>query len=156
MLCDDKAGNHFAKLSDGTGTFKQDLGKYKTGWCSTPISTTQWADINGDGKADMICDDTAGSHWAMLSNGDGSFSRDVGKFKEGWCSHSGSYTQWADFNGDGKYDMMCDDSQGSHWSILTAVGSAEFALGEDLGKFKEGWCGHEGARTSWADVNGDG
>jgi hypothetical protein len=61
----------------------------------------------------------------MISNGDGTFSSDVGKFKEGWCSHSGSYTQWADFNGDGKMDMMCDDSQGSHWSILTAVGGPQ-------------------------------
>lgn len=32
-------------------------------WCKNGI--TQWADINGDGKADMICDYKDGQHWAQ-------------------------------------------------------------------------------------------
>jgi hypothetical protein len=63
MLCDDSEGSHWAKLSDGNGGFKQDLGKYKTGWCGHPGARTSWADVNGDGKDDIICDDSEGSHW---------------------------------------------------------------------------------------------
>jgi hypothetical protein len=38
-----------------------------TGWCSGSGRTT-WADIDGDGKADIICDDTrGGKHWAKIS-----------------------------------------------------------------------------------------
>lgn len=40
------------------------------GWCNSderPGSYLQWADINGDGKPDMICDDSSGNHWAQLS-----------------------------------------------------------------------------------------
>jgi hypothetical protein len=52
-----RATNVFFKLG-------KNLGKYKSGWCSHPGSTTSWADIDGDGKDDMICDDTKGNHWA--------------------------------------------------------------------------------------------
>ena len=37
-------------------------------WCDHPSATTNWADINGDGKVDMLCDDhEARSHARALS-----------------------------------------------------------------------------------------
>ena len=65
MLCDDNKGNHWAMLSMGDGRFK-DAGAYKTGWCLTSGMTTSHYDFNGDGKADLLCDDIHGSHWAIL------------------------------------------------------------------------------------------
>jgi hypothetical protein len=127
-----------------------DLGQVKTGWCSHAGSNTSWADVNGDGKADMLCDDAKGSHWILLSRGNGKFT-DLGQVKTGWCGHAGSKTSWADVNGDRKADMLCDDTKGSHW-ILLSHGNGKFT---DLGQVKTGWCGHAGSKTSWADVNGD-
>lgn len=49
-------------------------------WCGHSGSYTNWADINGDGNADMICDDSQGKHRIQLSNGDGTF-KDLGKVK---------------------------------------------------------------------------
>lgn len=61
MICDDADGNHSALLSTGDGTFKREVVEFMTGWCGENVATgsyTQWADLNGDGKADMLCDDT--------------------------------------------------------------------------------------------------
>jgi hypothetical protein len=96
-------------LSNGDGKFK-DLGKIQTTWCSHEGSYTQWADIDGDGNADMLCDDSAGNHWAKLSEGNGKFKKDLGQYKTGWCGHPGATTKWYDIDGDDKADMICDDT----------------------------------------------
>lgn len=71
----------------------------------------------------MLCDDTKGNHWGLLSRGDGKFIKDLGRYKTGFCGHSGSYTLWADLDGDGRADMNCDDTKGKHWTLLMASGS---------------------------------
>ena len=49
------------------GKFYWGPGKhYLSKWCGHKGAKTQWADVNGDGKADIICDDTAGRHWIRL------------------------------------------------------------------------------------------
>jgi hypothetical protein len=108
---------------------------------------TSWADINGDGKSDMLCDDSKGNHWGILiatstTEGESTtktttttttknvsnvgrgkatsvffkLGKNLGKYKTGWCRHSGSTTTWADIDGDGKDDMICDDTKGNHWA----------------------------------------
>lgn len=151
MLCDDNRGNHWIKLGLGNGKFR-DLGLKLRGWCVHGGSYTQWADSNGDGKADMHCDDAAGRHWINISNGNGTFRDLNGPVVSGWCSHAGSHTSWADINGDGKADMLCDDNKGNHWAKLSN-GGRNFI---DLGLFKTGWCVHPGSYTQWADTSGDG
>jgi len=153
IICDDSKGNHWAMLSNGDGKFKKNFGKYKTGWCSHPGSKTNYADIDGDGKADMLCDDSKGNHWAMLSNGDGKFKKNLGRYKGGWCSHANSMTQWADIDGDGKADIICDDLNGNHWAMLSN-GDGKFK--KNLGKFMTGWCKGSGSKVNWADIDGDG
>lgn len=102
----------------------------------------------------MICDDTAGRHWARLMNGNRGVKRDLGFMHNmnGWCRHAGSYVQYADINGDGKDDYICDDSYGNHW-IKLSHGNGNW---QDLGRVLHSWCGHGGAVTRWADLNGDG
>jgi len=152
MLCDDTTGRHWAKLSNGDGTFK-DLGNYLNGWCGHKGSKTSWADIDGDGKADILCDDKSGRHWARLSNGDGKWKKDLGNYLNGWCGHKGATTSWADINGDGMADIICDDTAGRHWARLSA-GNGKWI--KDLANFLNGWCGHKGAKTNWADIDADG
>jgi len=154
MICDDNTGRHWFKLSNGNGTF-QDLGLKLSGWCGHAGAYTQWADVNGDGKADIHCDDSAGRHWVGLSNGNGTF-RQLGIVRSGWCSHAGSKTSWADINGDGKADMLCDDNKGNHWALVQTGYGNTF---QDLGLFQRGWCvsvAGNPAQTLWADVDGDG
>jgi hypothetical protein len=100
ILCDDTAGRHWFRLATGNGNFGGSK-HYLSGWCSHRGAKTNWADINGDGKADLLCDDTAGRHWYKLATGNGNFGASR-HWLSGWCGHGGSYTQWADINGDGK------------------------------------------------------
>merc|ERR1712086_1025119 len=80
---------------------------------------TQYADINGDGKVDMTCDDTLGRHWTAYSKGNGTFYYKYHPALYKWCGHAGSWTTWADINGDGKKDITCNDRLGRHWSRLS-------------------------------------
>merc|ERR1712224_609297 len=81
----------------------------------------------GRGKFDMLCDDTAGRHWYKLATGNGNFGASR-HWLSGWCGHGGSYTQWADINGDGKADILCDDTRGRHWVKLSR-GNGHFTNG---------------------------
>merc|ERR1711966_635415 len=147
LLCDDTAGRHWVKLSAGNGKFTNGR-HYMSSWCGHSGSRTNWADVNGDGKADILCDDTAGRHWWRASAGGEGHFHGSHHYLNGWCSHSGSKTNWADINGDGKADLLCDDSAGRHWYKLGAFGASRHYL--------SGWCGHSGSYTQWADINGDG
>ena len=69
----------------------------------------------------MICDDINGRHWLTLANG-----YDHGRvhwmneyFFNGFCGHKGAITTWADVDGDGMADIICDDSVGNHYIRTT-------------------------------------
>jgi hypothetical protein len=113
------------------------------------------ADFNGDGNADILINIATVGFWTgigwqiYLSNGDGTFR--LG-------SPLGAYAQWlnpqvADFNGDGKADILIDTSYVSSntgWQIYLSNGDGSFRLGSSLP-----------ASTGWvnplvADFNGDG
>jgi hypothetical protein len=116
MTCDDAHGGHWAMLGHGGYWNPHQTVKHSTNWCAHGGAYTQYADINGDGKADMTCDDTYGRHWTAYSRGNGSFFYRYHPSLYRWCGHSGSWTLWADLNGDGKADITCNDNQGRHWS----------------------------------------
>ena len=111
--------------------------KHSAGWCGHAGSYTQYADVNGDGKVDMTCDDTSGRHWTAFHKGNGSFFYKYEDFKKGfkggykWCFSAGGHVKHVDINGDGKADMMCTiPHKGFHW--LRTRGSTSYS---DLSTF---------------------
>src|SRR5207245_2239795 len=75
-----------------------------TPWCTN--ATINVGDVNGDGKSDLLCKDSAGTISVALSTGT-SFTG-CGSWLSGWCA-SGAF-RTGDFNGDGKQDLYCANS----------------------------------------------
>jgi len=120
MLCDvQKGGHHWAMLGYGGAWNPHHTKKHSAGWCGHAGAYTQYADINGDGKVDMTCDDTFGRHWTAYHKGDATFYYKYHAALYRWCGHAGGFTSWADINGDNKADITCNDTAGRHWSRLS-------------------------------------
>jgi len=160
------SGNRYLWISNGDGTFAvttnlagQD-GSY-IGWRAS------LADFNGDGKTDILWDyqgtyadgRSSGHRILWLSKGDGTFTI-VGNL----AGVDGYYIGWraylADFNGDGRADILWDyedgytDGRSSGNRVLwISNGDGTFAATSNLAG-QDGY--YIGWRASLIDVNGDG
>ena len=118
---------------------------------SQPYSVTA-ADVNGDGKVDLICANYGDNTLSVLTNnGSGGFvlssTLDVGT--PPWWARPYSVTA-ADVNGDGKVDLICANFGNNTLSVLTNDGSGGFVLASTLD------VGDDPISVTAADVNGDG
>lgn len=156
-------------LGNGDGTFKPPE-SYGTGGYSFFIGQPVVADVNGDGKPDLIvpnfcdvlCDPLnppLGSVGVLLGNGDGTFKPAVA------YSAGGFYT-WsiavADLNGDGKPDVVLTNFCGSSPCAAPPLPDAQVGvlLGNGDGTFQPVVTydsgGAASAAVAIADVNRDG
>lgn len=132
-----------------------------------------WADFNGDGRSDWICNDTnAGTFWVMLSNGTNLVSindpdshdyltAQVDYTGRATCPAASSVT-WADFNGDGMADWICDDPAVSQTSVFVSTGTGLTSANPDSqsGVLANTHTICDGTQSGdairfWADFNGD-
>jgi hypothetical protein len=154
-------------LGNGDGTFQTAV-SYGSGGYSGAIVAV--ADVNGDGKPDLLVANYCGSGClngtvsVLLGNGDGTFQRAV-------TYGSGAFEAYslavADVNGDGKPDLVvsnaCQSSEygtcnsSSEVSVLLGNGDGTFqtAVSYDSGESGSGY-GEGAYSVAVADVNGDG
>jgi uncharacterized protein (DUF2141 family) len=144
-------------LGVGDGTF-QEKGLYGTAGLNANVAL---ADVNGDGKLDMLASGCAfkdcftGVVTVHTGNGDGTFAG--GSYVFGTGGMSPSSPAVADFNGDGKLDLVvancgngCQTGAGTV-GVLLGNGDATFQTAVTYGT---GGIGPH--RVIVADVNGDG
>lgn len=120
------------------------------------------ADVNGDGKLDLLianqnasCNGCSGGGvGVLLGNGDGTFQSPV---SYGTGVYNAYSLAVADLNGDGKPDLV---ATGSCITNTNCVSSIEVLLGNGDGTFKAAVNYSSGGETAYsvavADVNGDG
>ena len=105
------------------------------------------ADVNGDGKPDLICANFASSTLTVLTNnGHGVFgfnaTLNVGNHPQSVVA--------ADVNGDGKPDLICANSSDYTLTVFTNNGSGVFGSNATINVGAGPW------QVVAADVNGDG
>lgn len=131
-------------VATSNGSSFEGSGHWLTGWGKG--DWTGFADVNGDGKSDVVVHDPAARAFKVaLSNGAGSFNG-AGTWFSDWGI--GDWTGLADVTGDGKADLITND--GSVWLVAFSTGSSFTGFGVGLNGWPKGdWAG-------LADANGDG
>jgi hypothetical protein len=105
------------------------------------------ADVNGDGKVDLICANGVGFTLSVLTNnGSGGFALASSPFVDA----EPSAVVAADINGDGKPDLICGSFNAHTLFVLTNNGSGGFTLASTPA------VGNGAISLAVADVNGDG
>jgi murein DD-endopeptidase MepM/ murein hydrolase activator NlpD len=165
----------YTSLSNGNGTFaaaRFAIGEYftstsSTGWKNNIEMPRMLADINGDGKADIVGFKNNGVY-TSLSNGDGTFAAArfaIGEYftstsSTGWKNNTEMPRMLADINGDGRADIVGFKNNGVYTSLSNGNGTfaaARFAIGEYFTSTSStGWKNNTEMPRMLADINGDG
>lgn len=155
LLCHNPSnGYKWISFANNDGQFTGTSWEERLGWCWHDGAELHIGDFNGDGRSDMMCHDTNnGYKWVSLANGNGDFSGSTSwEAALGWCYHGGSELHIGDFNGDGRDDMLCHDTNGYKWiSYASSSGSFSGTNWEE----GLGWCYHSGSQLFIGDFNGD-
>jgi len=156
----------YVSYGSGSGSFTNPLlllnnfGQ-SAGWTSDDRYHRTLADVNGDGRADVIGFGQAGTLVALAA-ADGSLGtvnsgiRDFGT-AQGWTSQTGFARLVGDVNGDGKADIVGFGFAGT----LVALGNGDGTFANAklvLANFgiDQGWSSDNRYHRELADVNGDG
>jgi hypothetical protein len=131
------------------------------GWSSDNIFRRELADVNGDGRDDIVGFGTAGVLVSLAQAG-GTFGAPTlasTNFNpaNGWTSQDGSARTLADVNGDGFADIVGFGTGGTLVALGTGTGSfgaATFAVA-NFGT-NQGWASNNVFHREVGDVNGDG
>ncbi|CAF1312794.1 unnamed protein product [Didymodactylos carnosus] len=117
------ADNIGVLLNTGNGTFTAQT-TYSTGSSSNPLSVVA-ADINGDGKPDIIvANGDASNVGVLLNTGNGTFTAQT-TYSTGSGSHPESVAA-ADVNGDSKPDIIVANGDASNVGVLLNTGNGTF------------------------------
>jgi C1A family cysteine protease len=133
------------------------------GWTSFDTYPRAVADVNGDGKADIVGFGNKGAYVA-LSTGSGfdapgpwieafGYATNAGE----WTSQNSTPRMMADVDGDGRADIVAFGRNGVLVSLSAGDGFGEPALWiNNFGVSAGGWTSFDKYPRSVADVNGDG
>lgn len=132
-----------------------------TGWTSDNQFHRELADVNGDGRADIVGFGAQGTLVAF-GKADGTFSDPITAtanfgINQGWATQEGYARTTGDVNGDGKADIIGFGTAGA----LVALGNGDgtfqtAALAVANFGVQQGWTSDNAFHRTVADVNGDG
>lgn len=134
------------------------------GWSSNDLYPRRVADMNRDGRADIVGFGDSGVY-VSLANADGSFAapilalREFGSSAGGWTSENQFPRDVADVNGDGRPDIVGFGNSGVY--VALGIGNGMFQASTlELGAFGAsaaagGWSSENSYPRILADINGD-
>jgi hypothetical protein len=153
------AGGHFAMPTFELAAF----GTMAGGWSSDNTYPRELADVNLDGRADIIGFSSAGVYESLATAG-GHFAMPTfelaafGTMAGGWSSNDTYPRKLADVNGDGRADIVGFGADGVYVSLATTGGHFAMPTFElaAFGTNAGGWSSDDLYPRTLADVNGDG
>ena len=139
------------------------FGTMAGGWSSDNTYPRELADVNGEGKADIIGFSSAGVYESLATTG-GHFAMPTfelaafGTMAGGWSSDNTYPRTRADINGDGKADIVGFGADGVYVSLATTGGHFAMPTFElaAFGTNAGGWSSDDLYPRTLADVNADG
>jgi hypothetical protein len=110
-VCHDRqTGMKWVAIRDGSRLFERWTDSTNN-WCTHANASLFIGDVNGDGRADLICKDP-GRIWVDYFGDD--FYQGADFFVDtNWCTHSGATMSVSDQNFDGRADLVCENADGS-------------------------------------------
>jgi VCBS repeat protein len=143
------------RLGNGDGTFQSEA-FYVTGGTNGATSVAA-ADVNLDGKADLLVVNYFGGVSVLLGNGDGTF-QPATTYASGGSNNGGPGLAVADVNGDGMADLLVANYAG--YCAPDCGGALDVLLGNGDGTFQAvvsySSAGYGVQSVVVADLNGDG
>lgn len=137
------------------------------GWLANDRYPRDLADVNGDGRADVVGFGNDGV-FVALANADGTFAAaQIASANFGFASGAGGWTsqdryprQLTDVNGDGRADIVAFGEGATYVALGQADGrfGAAFVASSEFGRSAPagGWTSDDRYHRELADVNGDG
>lgn len=109
LICADRFSRIYVLLANQQGTFDLEQTPVDL-WCSAPgAQRFIGADFDGDGKNDEFCAEPQGNKMWRFGRGITTSALSL------WCTHTGSWIEVFDANGDGRSDLICRDSANRQW-----------------------------------------
>jgi hypothetical protein len=123
--------------------------------CRPAHARVQVGDVNGDSRADLVCQDPAtGRATVALARARGRFPTVDARSTPRLCAARGTELRLGDVTGDGRADLVCHDTPTGHVWLAEARSRARYpAL---TWQRNLGFCPGRPGRWQVADVNGDG
>lgn len=132
LICHHNDGRTWIDRASSSGTFhgtnwsRTSDASADNAWCAQSANQVLLVgDANGDGRDDLICQNSSGGTWVDYADSSGRFrgtnwSRTSDASADNaWCSISSSRKLFlGDTNGDGRDDLVCHDSSGRTWVDL--------------------------------------
>ncbi|XP_071953504.1 uncharacterized protein [Antedon mediterranea] len=137
--------------SDGSLIAERAWKKYMQ-WCYHNGAQLFVGDFNGDGRTDMLCHDSRGYKKVSLAQPGGVFLGTSWERNVGWCLDDGDILV-ADFNADGRDDMLCQRNRDGYKWISYANQDGSFS---GTNWYRDmGWCTGTNGHLFTGDFNGD-
>lgn len=110
-VCHDRqTGTKWVAIRDGSRLIERWVDDTKR-WCSHANASLFIGDVDGDGRADLICKDPEGI-WVDYMEDD-FYQGTEFVLETTWCTHSGAVMSVSDQNFDKRADLVCTNADGS-------------------------------------------